>query len=123
GSVRDKDVRAEFGREAVEAKRAQYLAIYASRMNEKVQAIAKAMTDYYERHAAAPAGFSRDLKLFAAEGTAQARILEDPWGNSLTGDGQLTSNGYSYLTLSSMGPDRRSATADDITFQVYAQRK
>jgi len=123
GAVRDKDVRAEFGREVIEAKRGQYLALYAGRLNEKAQAIARAMTGYYEQHEAAPAGFNRDLQLFAAEGNAQSKILEDPWGNSLTGDGKFTVNDYSYLTLRSMGPDRRADTADDISFQVYAQRK
>ena len=34
-SVYDKDVRAEFGREVIEAKRGQYLALYAGRLNEK----------------------------------------------------------------------------------------
>jgi hypothetical protein len=123
GAVRDKDVRVSFGREAIEAKRGQYLALYAGRLNERAQEIARAMTAYYEHHEAASEGFSRDLKLFAAEGNAQSRILEDPWGNSLIGDGKFTATDYSYLTLRSMGPDRRADTADDIGFQVYAQRK
>jgi len=123
GAVRDKDVRAEFGREAIGAKRGQYLAVYAARLNEKAQAVARAMTDYYEHHEAASAGFGRDLELFAAEGTEQTRILEDPWGNSLTGDGKMTAGEYSYLTLRSKGPDRQSDTPDDIGFQVYAQRR
>jgi uncharacterized protein YfaS (alpha-2-macroglobulin family) len=123
GAVRDKDVRAEYGREAIEAKRGQYLALYAGRLNEKAQALARGMTGYYEHHEAAPAGFNRDLELFAAEGNAQSKILEDPWGNPLAGDGRFTTNGDSYLTLRSMGPDRRAGTADDISFQVYAQRK
>ncbi|MEK6321528.1 MAG: alpha-2-macroglobulin family protein [Acidobacteriota bacterium] len=123
GSVRDKDVRAEFGREAIEAKRSQYLALYAGRLNEKAQALARAMTGYYEHHEAASAGFNRDLQLFAAGGNAQSKILEDPWGNPLVGDGRFTTNANSYLTLRSMGPDRRADTADDISFQVYAQRK
>ena len=123
GAVRDKDVRAEFGREAIEAKRGQYLALYAGRLSEKAQAIARAMTAYYEHHEAAPAGFGRDLQLFAEEESAQRRILEDPWGNVLTGDGKFTGGDYSSLSLRSMGPDRRSGTADDINFQVHAQRK
>ncbi|HSB08778.1 MAG TPA: MG2 domain-containing protein [Blastocatellia bacterium] len=123
GSVRDKDVRAEYGREAIQAKRGEYLARYAGRLNEKAQALARAMTSYYDNHAASPLGFKRDLELFAAGGTAQSRILEDPWGNSLIGDGQFTPNGYSYLVLRSMGPDGRDKTTDDIGFQVYAQRK
>jgi uncharacterized protein YfaS (alpha-2-macroglobulin family) len=123
GAVRDKDVRAEYGREAIQARRAQSLAIYAGRLNEKAQAIARAMTGYYEHHEAAPSGFNRDLQLFAAEGKAESKILEDPWGNPLAGDGRFTTNADSYLTLRSMGPDRRAGTADDISFQVYAQRK
>jgi len=123
GAVRDKDVRAEYGREAIQARRAQSLAIYAGRLNEKAQAIARAMTGYYEHHEAAPAGFNRDLQLFAAEGKAESKILEDPWGNPLAGDGRFTTNADSYLTLRSLGPDRRAGTADDISFQVYAQRK
>jgi uncharacterized protein YfaS (alpha-2-macroglobulin family) len=123
GAVRDKDVRAEFGREAVNAKRSQYLALYAGRLNEKAQALARAMTAFYDRHEASAAGFGRDLQLFASEGAAQSKIMEDPWGTSLTGDGQLTSTGYSYLTLRSSGPDRRAGTPDDINFQIYAQRK
>lgn len=123
GAVRDKDVRAEYGREAIQARRAQSLAIYAGRLNEKAQAIARAMTGYYEHHEAAPSGFNRDLQLFSAEGKAESKILEDPWGNPLAGDGRFTTNADSYLTLRSMGPDRRAGTADDISFQVYAQRK
>jgi len=122
GAVRDKDVRAEFGREAIEAKRGQYLALYAGRLNERAQALALAMTGYYEHHEAATSGFNRDLQLFAAEGSAQSKILEDPWGNALIGAGDLTPSANSYLTLRSMGPDRRADTADDISFQVYAQR-
>jgi len=123
GAVRDKDVRAEFGREAVNAKRDQFLSVYAGRLNEKAQAIARAMTGYYDSHPPSPAGFGRDLQLFAADGAAQARTLEDPWGNALIGEGQFTSAAYSYLTLRSLGPDRRAGTPDDINFQIYAQRK
>ena len=123
GAVRDKDVRAEFGREAIQAKRGEYLARYAGRLNEKAQALARAMTGYYEHHQAASVGFNRDLQLFAAEGNAQSKLLEDPWGNSMTGEGKFTAGDYSYLTLRSMGPDRRADTADDIAFHVYAQRK
>src|SRR5262249_8220869 len=123
GAAREKDVRAEFGREAINAKRSQYLAMYAGRLNAKAQAIARAMTGYYDNHEASTAGFGRDLQLFAAEAAAQAKMLEDAWGNKLIGDGQFTSNGYSYLSLRSMGPDRRPGTPDDINFQIYAQRK
>lgn len=123
GAAGDKDVRAEFGREAIEAKRGQYLALYAERLNEKAQAIARAMTAYYEHHEAAPAGFGRDLQLFAEEESAQRRILEDPWGNLLTGDGKFSAGNSFHMSLLSMGPDRRAGTADDISFHVYAQRK
>jgi uncharacterized protein YfaS (alpha-2-macroglobulin family) len=123
GAVRDKDVRAEFGREAIQAKRGDYLALYAGRLNEKAQALARALNLYYAHHDAAPAGFNRDLQLFAAEGNAQSKMLEDPWGNSLAGEGQFTAGDYSYLTLRSPGPDRRAGTGDDISFQIYAQRK
>ncbi len=121
--VRDRDVRGEFGREAIEAKRGEYMARYADRLNEKAQAIASAMTAYYEQHEAAAEGFNRDLQLLAAEGAAQSRLLEDPWGKPLVGEGKLTAEQYSYLTLRSMGPDGRANTNDDIGFQVYALRK
>src|SRR4029077_20080018 len=39
GAVRDKDVRAEYGREAIQARRAQSLAIYAGRPHRKAQHI------------------------------------------------------------------------------------
>jgi uncharacterized protein YfaS (alpha-2-macroglobulin family) len=123
GAVRDKDVRAEFGREAIQAKRGDYLALYAGKLNEKAQGLARALNLYYAQHDAAPAGFNRDLQLFAAEGIAQSKMLEDPWGNPLAGEGQFTANDYSYLTLRSIGPDRRAGTVDDISFQIYAQRK
>jgi uncharacterized protein YfaS (alpha-2-macroglobulin family) len=123
GAVRDKDVRAEFGREAIQAKRAEYLALYAGKLNEKAQGLARALNLYYAHHDAAPAGFNRDLQQFGAEGNAQGKMLEDPWGNPLVGEGQFTANDYSYLTLRSTGPDRRSGTPDDISFQIYAQRK
>jgi len=123
GAVRDKDVRAEFGREAIQSKRGQSLAIYAGRLNEKVQAVAKALTSYYETHAASPTGFKRDVELFAAEGKAQSKTLEDPWGNLLAGDGKFNDNGYAAFSLRSMGPDGRPSTPDDIVFQIYAQPK
>src|SRR5262249_17931811 len=123
GTVRDKDVRAEFGREAINAKRDQYAGLYAQRIHERAQTVARAMTEYYSRHAAAPGGFNADLLAFASEGHAQSLMLADPWGNALVGDGKFDGNEYAYLTLRSMGPDRRDKTGDDITIQVYAQRK
>jgi len=123
GAVRDKDVRAEFGREAIDAKRAQYVGQYAQRVYERAQTIARAMGDYYAQHPASPEGFNADLKAFAAEGKAQGKLLEDPWGNALVGDGRFDSNEYSYLTLRSFGPDGRDKTADDLAVGLYAQRK
>jgi uncharacterized protein YfaS (alpha-2-macroglobulin family) len=122
GTVRDKDVRAEFGREAIEAKRGQYAALYMQRVHEKAQSVARAMTAFYASQAASPGGFDSDLLAFAAEGKAQSKMLEDPWGNALIGDGKFTATDYSYLTLRSKGPDRRDKTADDISVGVYAQR-
>jgi uncharacterized protein YfaS (alpha-2-macroglobulin family) len=123
GTVRDKDVRVEFGREAINAKRAEYVARYAQRVYERAQTVARAMSDYYSRHAAASGGFNSDLLAFASEGRAQSLMLADPWGNALVGDGNFGGSEYSYLTLRSMGPDRRDKTGDDITVRVYAQRK
>jgi uncharacterized protein YfaS (alpha-2-macroglobulin family) len=123
GSVRDKDVRAEFGREAIEAKRGQSIGLYAQRLNERVQAFARAMTTYYEHHAGSPSGFKGDVQSFAEQSNAQSKMIEDPWGNLLVGDGKFTGQDYAMLTLRSMGPDRRDNTADDISFQVQAQRK
>lgn len=123
GSVRDKDVRAEFGREAIEARRGQSIGLYAQRLNERVQAFARAMTGYYEHHAGSPSGFKRDVQSFAEQGNAQSKMIEDPWGNLLVGDGKFTGQDYAMLTLRSMGPDSRDNTADDISFQIQAQRK
>jgi uncharacterized protein YfaS (alpha-2-macroglobulin family) len=122
GTLRDKDVRAEFGREPIDAKRGQYGAIYAQRVYEKAQSIARAMTAFYVSHAASSEGFDNDLVAFASDGRAQTKLLEDPWGNSLVGDGKFTATDYSYLTLRSKGPDGRDKTADDISISVYARR-
>ena len=40
--IGDRDVRAEFGREAIEAKRHEYAALYTNRIAEKAQALAGA---------------------------------------------------------------------------------
>jgi uncharacterized protein YfaS (alpha-2-macroglobulin family) len=123
GTVRDKDVRAEYGREAIEAKRYEYAARYIQRINEQAQAVAKEMTGYYESHAMSREGFNADLQIFAAQGAAQKKMLEDPWGNLLVGDGKFGEAEYAALTLRSLGPDRRDKTNDDIGIQAYAQRK
>ena len=49
GTVTERDVRAEFGRESVEAKRDQYAALYTQRLGEKAQSLATAMTSYYTK--------------------------------------------------------------------------
>ena len=123
GAVRDKDVRAEFGREAIEAKRAQYVGLYMQRVYEKAQTIAHAMTAYYASNAPSPGGFKSDLLAYASEGKAERKVLEDPWGNSLVGDGKFTSTDYSNLIIRSLGPDGRDQTTDDLSFNIYAQRK
>jgi uncharacterized protein YfaS (alpha-2-macroglobulin family) len=123
GAVREKDVRAEFGREAIEAKRDQYVGQYMQRIYDKTQTLARALTAYYANHPASSAGFKNDLLAFAASGKAESKMLEDPWGNSLIGDGKFTPADYSYVIIRSMGPDGRDQTADDLSFNVYAQRK
>lgn len=123
GAVRDKDVRAEFGREAIEAKRADYASLYMQRIYQQAQTLAQAMTAYYATHAASPAGFKNDLLSFAAESKAQGKMLEDPWGTSLVGDGTLGTTDYSYLILRSLGPDRQDQTPDDLALNLFAQRQ
>lgn len=123
GAVRDKDVRAEFGREGIEAKRAQYASVYVQRIYAQAQALARSMTAYYAAHPASPAGFKNDLAAFAAEGKADGKMLEDPWGNALVGDGKVSTTDYSYLTLRSLGPDGKDQTSDDIALNLYAQRQ
>jgi hypothetical protein len=123
GAVRDKDVRAEFGREGIEAKRAQYASLYLQRLYEKAQPLVSAMTSYFASNAPSPDGFNGDLQSFAAKGKTEAIMLADPWGNALIGDGRFDANEYAYLTLRSMGPDGRDKTADDIAVGLYAQRR
>jgi len=123
GAVRDKDVRAEFGREAIDAKRAQYASMYLQRLYQKAQPLVSALTNYYQTNAPSPEGFNRDLQSFAAKGKNEATMLADPWGNVLIGDGHFNGNDYASLTLRSMGPDGRDKTTDDIAIGLYAQRK
>lgn len=123
GAVRDKDVRAEFGREGIEAKRAQYASLYLQRIYEKAQPLVNAMTNYFASSTPSPDGFNRDLQSFAATGKSEAAMLADPWGNPLVGDGRFDGNEYAYLTLRSVGPDGRDKTADDIAVGLYAQRR
>lgn len=123
GTVRDRDVRAEYGREAIEAKRGEYTALYTRRIHEKAQAIVKEIANFYERHPMSKEGFSGDLKAFAAESSAQKKMLEDPWGGLIVGDGRLGEHQYASFVLRSPGPDRRDKTNDDISIQVIVQRK
>jgi uncharacterized protein YfaS (alpha-2-macroglobulin family) len=123
GTVRDKDVRAEYGREAIEAKRGEYIGMYMQRINDKAQALAKEMTSYYESHAMSREGFNADLQAFAAGGPARRKMLEDPWGNPLIGEGKFGDQDYAAVAFRSPGPDRRDKTDDDIVIHGYAQRK
>src|SRR5262245_24692088 len=123
GTVRDKDIRAEFGREAFAAKRAQYASLYMDKLNERARTLAMAMSGFYSKHSPSSDGFHGDLLAFAAEGSSQSKILEDQWGNALVGDGRFDRNENVFFTLRSMGPDRRDKTGDDLTVQILAQRR
>jgi uncharacterized protein YfaS (alpha-2-macroglobulin family) len=126
GSVSDRDVRGEFGREAIDKKRAEYAALYTGKVYEKAQALVGHMSDYYEHHQPSAEGFGADLKALAASRTAGRsdpdNLFQDPWGNRMEGEGQITDAGYSYLTLRSAGPDGIQGTPDDITLTVFAGR-
>ncbi len=122
GAVADRDVRAVYGREQFEAKRYQYAALYTQRIGTQAQAIAAAVTKYYEEHKPAKEGFDQDLKLFAADGE-HGDMLKDPWGHALVGVGTIGTDDFTSLQLNSPGPDGQHATADDINVPVYAQRQ
>jgi uncharacterized protein YfaS (alpha-2-macroglobulin family) len=119
----DRDVRAEFGRETIDAKRDEYLARYAQRVVEQSGKVAEALTRYYERNAMSPDGFSTDVAGFAKSERGAASLLADPWGNPLVGDGNLSGRQVGYLTLRSLGPDGRAGSGDEIDVQLYAQPK
>jgi uncharacterized protein YfaS (alpha-2-macroglobulin family) len=121
GAVTDKDVRAEHGREALDAKRDEALAVYAQRVFEQAQKVAVEMSTYYARNAASADGFGKDLDRYAATTPKAAGSLADPWGNRLVGDGQLAGQQVAYLNLRSLGPDGRDQTGDEIAVQLYAQ--
>jgi uncharacterized protein YfaS (alpha-2-macroglobulin family) len=123
GTVGDRDMRGEFGREAIDAKRGVFAAQYGQRVFEKAQALATALTRYYERHPASSEGFGRDLAQFAASDAVDRQALVDPWGNDLVGDGAIGAGDYANVTLRSLGPDGRGNTPDDILIQAYAQRQ
>src|SRR5262249_53965205 len=122
GTVRDRDIRGEFGREPIEAKRTHYTQVYWVKVAERAQALAAEMTKYYANHRPAEAGFDRDLQAMAGEGGAQSK-LQDLWGHRFLGAGQFNPSAYSYLTLRSAGPDGRDGTQDDITIPVYAHQE
>jgi uncharacterized protein YfaS (alpha-2-macroglobulin family) len=121
GAVSDRDVRAVYGREKLEAKRYQYAALYTQRVVAQAQAVAAALTKYYEEHPPAKEGFSRDLQTFATSGQGDA--LKDPWGNALAGEGTIGAGDYASFLLRSAGPDGRQGTTDDINVPVAAQRQ
>ena len=121
GGVSDRDVRAVYGREKLEAKRYQYAALYTQRLFERAQAIAAALNKFYEDNQPAKEGFGRDLQAFAA--SDQGALLRDPWGNTLAGEGTLGAGDYASFLLKSAGPDGRQGTADDINVPIYAQRQ
>ena len=123
GTVTGKDVRGVYGREPFEAKRQEYSSLYTRRVAELAQALAPAMTKYYEAHPPSKEGFGRDLRLLASTGTGQSLSLTDPWGNPVNGDGAFSAGDTGvYFSLRSNGPDGRSATADDINIGILAQR-
>jgi uncharacterized protein YfaS (alpha-2-macroglobulin family) len=123
GTVRDRDIHGEFGREAIEAKRQQYAGLYWQRSAEKAQALATEMTSYYAAHRPSAEGFDRDLQRLAEQGPAERKLLDDMWGHRFVGSGQFNRSGYSYLTLRSAGPDGRDGTPDDLTIAVYAHQE
>src|SRR5262249_28389472 len=114
GTVRDRDIRGEFGREPIEAKRTHYTQVYWVKVAEKAHALAAEMTRYYADHRPAAAGFDRDLQAMADQGGAHTKLLQDLWGHRFVGAGQFSPSAYSYLTLRSAGPDGRDGTQDDI---------
>ena len=120
GSITDRDVRSEFGREGIEAKRNEYAAVYYQKMVSGVQNIARAMEEFYLQHPSAQS-FNKDVESFASRGLQHRRTLEDPWGTPMTGEGDIH-QGASYISLRSAGPDKKSQTQDDLVIGLYAQR-
>ena len=123
GTVADRDVRGLYGREPYEVKRQEYTSRYTQRVAERAQALAPAMTKYYEDHPPSKEGFGRDLQLFASTETGRNLPLTDPWGNTVAGEGAFgASDSNVYFTLRSAGPDGRQGTADDVGIPIHAQR-
>ncbi|HKV40215.1 MAG TPA: alpha-2-macroglobulin family protein, partial [Blastocatellia bacterium] len=122
GTVNDRDIRGEFGRESIDSKRAAYAEVYGVRLYQSGQRLALEMTAYYASHPPSPEGFGGDLRAFVAGSAESANLARDPWGNQLVGEGQLGDAEAASFTLTSLGPDGRKGTADDITYLVYARR-
>ena len=120
GTTADRDTHSEFGLESIEAKRAQYAAIYVQRTVQAAQLLTEKLNQYYAGHPASPQGFDADLKAFAAASPDQAKLLQDPWGNSLIGEGKIDRD-WSYISLKSPGPDGHANTPDDITLGLAAR--
>lgn len=123
GAATDRDVRAEFGRERIDAKRDEYLGRYQERVVEQARKVAEALSRYFDANAASPDGFAADVARFGRTSRSAAALLADPWGNTLAGEGNLANAQVANLTLRSLGPDGRLATDDDIAVMLYAQPK
>ncbi|HUK91877.1 MAG TPA: MG2 domain-containing protein [Blastocatellia bacterium] len=121
GTASDNQLHGEFGREALESKRDQFAQVYMAKVYNTAQTLAGKMADYYERHRPSAEGFDADLKAFASA-SDEGKLVRDPWGNHLHGEGKIGDDSYSYLTLRSAGPDGRQGTADDIVVNVVANR-
>ncbi|HEY6331352.1 MAG TPA: alpha-2-macroglobulin family protein [Blastocatellia bacterium] len=122
GATSGNDLHGEFGREAINAKRDQYEALYSEKVYGVAQSLASRVSDYYEHNRPSAEGFGADLKAFAEASPDGAKLLLDPWGNALRGDGKIVDGSYSQLILRSAGPDGRFGTADDVPVMVYAIR-
>ncbi|HQR37873.1 MAG TPA: MG2 domain-containing protein [Blastocatellia bacterium] len=117
----DRDVRVERGREAVNAKRNEFLGQYQQRIYEQAQRVATGVSAWYSSHPASRDGFGADVALYAKSSNTAAASLIDPWGNPLVGQGTLGGSNTGYLTLVSLGPDGRGDTSDELTVSLYAQ--
>ena len=123
GTVSGGDVRAVFGREAYEAKRGQYQALYTQHIGQRARALLIPLSKYYEDHPPSKEGFGKDLQLFAATDDGRRVSLTDPWGNQLTAEGAFGESDYANFLLRSHGPDGRDDTPDDISIRFEARRQ
>lgn len=120
-AVTDKDVRLEAGREQLQAKRDEFMAIYHGRVFEQAQKAAPEISAFYAKQPASAEGFARDVNLFRQTSNAADRLMTDPWGNPMVGVGSLGGQQVGYLTLRSLGPDGKDSSGDEIDIQFYAQ--